>query len=378
MKNGYRIVDVDAHLQEPMDIWERYVEPEYSERAPKVIGHMGRLMFTYGPCEPFPEGMPQFWPDSTVADIPERFGEAYEAWWALEPRLKHMDQEGIDVTVCFMSNGRVAVWPTIEDPKLQAALCRAWNNWATDYCSESGGRVKFNAQISLLDVDEAVAEVRRIASRPEVGGVVLPDIGVGRMWDQGEFDPLWDLLSDEGLAACFHGGGSQRRWLSPWKRGNVAAVAHCIAFPLDCMLAMGTFIFGGILERFPELRVGFMEGNAGWLPWWLERMDDHGAGRQARFMLGKDSLPKKPSEYFERQCFVAADADEGTLQYTSEVLGGRNILFNTDYPHPDSGFPGTVDEFLEQPLAEEVKKRILWDNAIELYGNRVAGVAAPA
>ena len=184
-----------------------------------------------------------------------------------------------------------------------------------------------------------------------------------------EYDVLWRALAEQGFAAAFHGGGSQQNLFSDY-HGEMYAVGHAISFPVDCMLAIGDLIFGETLERFPAMRCGFYEANAGWVPFWLARMDDHAVGRQGRFTQGR-TLRLKPSEYFQRQCYVACDVDEGTLSYTIEYMNGDSILFNTDYPHPDAPFPGAVDQFLSSPLSEEHKSKILWDNSVALYGERV-------
>ena len=141
------------------------------------------------------------------------------------------------------------------------------------------------------------------------------------------------------------------------------------------MLSIGDLIFGDVLEKFPNMRCGFYEANAGWTPFWLSRMDDHGPGRQGVFLQGHH-MPLKPSEYFMRQCFVACDPDEGTLHSAVEWLDGDNIVFNTDYPHPDAPFPGSVDKFLAQPLEDRHRRKILWDNSKALYGSRLRNGAA--
>ena len=374
MRNGFRVIDGDGHMQEPMDIWEKNTEPAYRDRIPKITGHHYRYLFDYGPCEPFPEGHPNPLGDAVYIGVEERYGEAWRSWWSLPSRIRHMDQEGVDIQICFPTNGSVATSGTIKDFKLQAALVRAYNNWATDFCRDSSGRVQFVAQVTLKDVDEAANEVRRIASHPEVAAIMLMgfgDDGAGQHWCDTEFDALWELFQEQDLVAAFHGGGSQQRLFSDYK-GPLYAVSHAISFPVDCMLSLGDLVFGDVLERFPGLRCGFYEANAGWLPYWLARMDDHSVGRQARFMHGH-SLPLKPSEYFLRQCFVACDADEGTLPFVVDYLNGDNLIFNTDYPHPDAPFPGSVDEFLGRPLAESAKRKILWDNSVALYGERVLG-----
>jgi len=372
MKNGFKVIDGDGHMQEPMDMWENYTEPAFKERIPKVSGHTGRTEFSYAPCEIFPDGKETVFVEETYADVEERYGEAYRSWWSLPSRLQHMDEEGVDVQVCFPTNGALATSNSVKDVNLQAALVRAYNDWAIDFCHGSSGRVLFVAQASPSNPAEAVREVERIASNPAVAAVTLAgfiDLAEGQKWCDEKFDGMWQLLESQGLPAAFHGGGSQHSLFAQYQ-GEMKVVAHAISFPVDLMLSLADLIFGNVLERFPDLRCGFYEANAGWVPYWLARLDDHGTGRQARFMQG-GSVSLKPSEYFLRQCSVSCDADEGTLSLAVEYLEGANIIFNTDYPHPDAPFPGAVDKLLEQPIPEDAKRKILWDNSIDLYRDRI-------
>jgi predicted TIM-barrel fold metal-dependent hydrolase len=138
---------------------------------------------------------------------------------------------------------------------------------------------------------------------------------------------------------------------------------------MDNMATMAHFIFGGVLERFPRLRLGILESNAGWVNFWLPRMDDHSHGR--RLILGA-GLPMKPSEYVKRQCVISADPDEPGLDTIVNFLGDENLVWNTDYPHPDAPDPAQVlPWFADQPISDESKRKILWDNAVRLYGPRI-------
>src|SRR5262249_8839904 len=197
------------------------------------------------------------------------------------------------------------------DPKLQAALCRAYNDWATDYCRDCHGRVKFIAKFTMLDVAEAGAEIERIAPRPEGAAVVMPDAGNAALCPTAEFDAVWSALTAADLAVGFHGGPSQTMWFRPWRENGMAALAHALGFPVDCMLGMGTLITGGVLERFPTLRCGFFEANAGWAPWWLERLDDHATGRQGRVLKG-GRPPRQPSGHFRPDGFLPPGSGRGT------------------------------------------------------------------
>ena len=147
-------------------------------------------------------------------------------------------------------------------------------------------------------------------------------------------------------------------------------------FPCDNMTTLGHYIFTGILERFPKLRLGILESNAGWLPFWLGRMDDHTHGRNS--VMGKsEKLRMRPSEYFMRQCIIACDSDERALKYVVDYLQGENIVWNTDYPHPDAIEPSkALPEFDAQPIGDEARRKILWDNAVKLFGPRILELIA--
>src|SRR5581483_11209902 len=118
MRNGFRVIDGDGHMQEPLDIWDKYVEKAFYDRRPLAIDHVGKVLFAYAPCEAYPKGRPKSRPDSLFDDFPQRYGEAYDSWWSMATRLEHMDQEGIDVMVGFPTNGNAATTLDIADPKL--------------------------------------------------------------------------------------------------------------------------------------------------------------------------------------------------------------------------------------------------------------------
>ena len=142
-------------------------------------------------------------------------------------------------------------------------------------------------------------------------------------------------------------------------------MSHATVFPLELMVAMCSMILGGVLERFPGLKVAFLEGNCSWLPWWLYRLDD----QWSKFGAGETvQLNQKPSDYFLRQCYISIDPDEHLAADMLKRLGDDNVVFSTDYPHPDSAFPHAVEELLAlEEISPESKKKILWDNCARLY-----------
>ncbi len=123
---------------------------------------------------------------------------------------------------------------------------------------------------------------------------------------------------------------------------------------------------GGVLEAFPRLRVALLECNTGWVPFWLDRID-HDFERLAEW--DAPTLRMQPSAYFMRQCFVGAEEERG-LKQVVEQIGNDNIVWSSDYPHWDSDYPHASKEFLELPVSDETKHKILWDNCVRLYDLR--------
>ena len=104
--------------------------------------------------------------------------------------------------------------------------------------------------------------------------------------------------------------------------------------------------------------------NCTWLPWLLWRLDE---GWEREGDIWAQDLTMKPSEYFKRQCFVSVEPDEDGVKYVIDYIGTDRLVFSTDYPHGDSKFPHAVETFLELPISDKDKQKILWDNCAEFY-----------
>ena len=170
----------------------------------------------------------------------------------------------------------------------------------------------------------------------------------GKHWHDPEYAGVWELAIEHDAPVSFHGVPSGRPHSSARHGdggGVIVALDHAVGFPFENMISMGHLIYTGILERNPKLRVSFLEGSAGWLPFWLGRMDDHAVpGHRQEVFFDAPTLPLKPSEYFFRQGFVACDGDEAALKGAVDLSGDDHIVWNTDYPHadapdPDKGHP---------------------------------------
>ena len=380
MKNGFLIMDSDFHLMEPDDLWDRYLEEEWKPQAPK---------FTHNPLFPpttpimvvqgkaIPAYLHQESAARTISDLERRtntrsshYDLALERGFDPETHLMAMDMEGIDVGILYATRGRQIICVDELDPAYAAALCRAYNNWTYDYVQTNPERMKIAAQVPFHDAELAAEEARRAVT--ELGALAIvgvPNPVNGRFLHDRFFDPLWAEVERLGVPVGFHptGNSSLKEDIGLRFVGHPAyfPISHSARNPMENMLAFAMLSMGGVFERFPNLTVAFLESTCGWLPWWLERLDD----QWGKYGPGCDvKLSAKPSEYFFRHCYIATDADEEGLRVVIDQIGDDRIVVSTDYPHSDGIFPRAMDSFLALPgVSDESKRKILWDNCARFY-----------
>ncbi|MFQ6023279.1 MAG: amidohydrolase family protein [Acidiferrobacterales bacterium] len=376
MKDGFRILDSDLHVIEPQGVYEDHLDEKYRDRMPKYLGWgptnfphwdvQGRLIPPWATDKQVAQV--QNYLDSPTADVYRSIrARDYDAASTLEA----MDVEGVDMAVLYRTFAHMVVSIDALAAEYANAYCAAFNDWLADFCSVDPARLKPAAIVSLHDPELAAAEARRaVEEKGHVAVVLLPMPVNGRYFNAPECDVLWKEIARLNVALTFHGtsGGASSDYVSNRFVGlpNFRTLNHASAFPLELMLALAAMTVGGVLEKFPELRVGFLEGNCGWLPWWLDRLDDqwqkYGGGESTR-------LTAPPSEYFKRQCFIATDVDEELLSVVIDKLGDDNIVMSIDYPHADGPFPYGIETFLGlSKVSAEAKRKIMWNNCLRLYG----------
>jgi predicted TIM-barrel fold metal-dependent hydrolase len=138
---------------------------------------------------------------------------------------------------------------------------------------------------------------------------------------------------------------------------------HMVSHTMEMMLAALSIIWGGVCERFPKVRVGFLESGGGWMAPWLDRMDRH---FEDKALFNDSSLTMPPSEYFKRQCWISYEPVEGNLTHLVDYVGPHKILWATDYPHPDGFFPGAPAQIAEK-LPESQRRTVLAESAMQFY-----------
>ena len=355
MPNEYGpVVDADAHFMEPAETWSaRYLDQKYAGFVPRTAtDNQGRRRRLVGskmlPFIPLP-------PKTAMEKLPG----------ASDPkaRLADMDRAGVDVMVIYPTAG--LYFFSLEDKDACVALCRAYNDWAADFCAQDPRRLIAPAIIPQMDVQAAITEAKRAVVLGLKGVFMRPNPIGGRTLDHPAYEPLWEALAGANVPVVLHEGTTQDLPQAGNDRYDNFLFRHMISHPFEQQMGLLSLIMGGVLERHPNLRAMIVECGVGWAPYWIDRMDDH-AEHWGHASL---RLPLKPSEYFRRQVFVGAEGDERLLPFTVAAIGDDNICFSTDYPHPDHPFEGVVDGIKSmQGLSEESKRKILGENAARLFG----------
>ena len=369
MRNGFKVLDTDAHQMEPPGMWAEYIDPNFADRAPTVgdIGHGGRGMI----CEDEPlakqdGSYPMHSEEFHIAarKAMERFDRAREAGFDAASRIQDMDDQGVDAQVIYPTVGGQLLGKPFHDPELLAACCRAFNDWSLEYCAHDTERLRMAAMLPIQSVDHAIEEARRTSEKGAACFYVRPNPVAGRNLYHEDYEPLWDTIEDIGKPICLHDSGSP--YLPSFgERMDTHTAGHIIAHPFEAMVAMMSLIWFGVIERHPRLKVVHVEADAGWLPYWLQRQEQHFD------FSGKAEHPqlnRRPTEYFKTNFLVAARGDEMTLPAAIDLVGAEYMTFNTDYPHPDGTFPFGMADLEQQPISDDARRKIFWDNAAPLFG----------
>jgi len=371
-KNGFKVMDSDMHVIEPPDLWQRYIAPEFKEQGPRGLTETVADLFMAGP-----DGKP--WGMDPIAwqDVERRSGHDFErnqvrfkpyeeAGWTGEVQLGAMDEEGIDVAVIYPSRGLYALTIPDMDPRLAAAVARAYNDWLYEFCTPDRSRLLGAGMLSPFDIEDAVSESHRCVQELGFKGLFLrPNEVNNRNWHDPYYEPLWSALEEMKAPMGFHEGVDAALHQVGEQFVDNGMLRHLFSHPVEQMLAAASFCGGGILERHPNLRAAFLEGNCSWLPFLLWRMDEHW---ERTGDVHAPELKVAPSEYWKRQCFASAEADEEPVKYVIDYMGNGGLVFSTDFPHPDSKFPASVERFLKLDITDDDKEMILWDNCAAYYG----------
>lgn len=351
------LVSADNHVFEPVTLWQERLPVRLRERGPRLEqqGDWWCLVV---------EGLPP----RKLSRVDDGGGDGAGGGAAARPAgSSHVDERLADMT----RDGVVAevIYPTfglfvdmVPDPELQMACARVYNDWCAELFLHRPDVFVPAALVPIRAVEPALAELERVADLGFKSAMIPTTPPEGTRYNQDLFDPLWRVAGDAGIPLSLHTGTGA---MPQHERGPGGAVINYAKVGLLSAETLCYFAASGVLERFPDLHLVFVETGAGWLPFCLERMDE---AFEEHEQWVQPKLAAPPSEYAKRQCHVTLGADRTPI-LAREITGVEPLLWASDYPHPEGTFPESqaVVERIFAEVPDDEVAAIVGGNAARLY-----------
>ncbi|MFQ5514960.1 MAG: amidohydrolase family protein [Myxococcota bacterium] len=372
----YPIVDADAHVNEPPELWQERVPQRLRERAPKVVRtEKGEFWSFEDGKELWPVGLTAVAGMSYLDFKPIGMGYADIRPGSFEtgPRLADMDADGIYAQVLYPSVTLRGANVYSGERDLQLACVRAYNDWIGEFCEGSDGRLIPQGIIPTTGVEDAGAELERSL---KVGhrGVIISSFPNGSLEPREEDESFWGLAQEADVPVAVHigsfmggrpVGGGRRRGID-WSSLSFLGKAAWTKAGGQTLGVVCDLLFAGIYDRFPRLKILLVEANIGWIPTLLEQADD--MFRRYRWYSGAVAKMTMPSEIFMRHFWATFMLDSVGVEMRHR-MNLRHIMWSTDYPHSGSDWPDsriTLERVFRGVPRDEVKL-MLHTNCKELY-----------
>jgi predicted TIM-barrel fold metal-dependent hydrolase len=358
----YNIIDSDAHMSEQPELWQR-VDAKYRDKVPQLVKNEKGLFL-------------QFEQTKVRLAAPDEMEGSVQHFlrpggWEPAERLKDMEIDGVSAAVLYTTHG-FFIFGTM-DADLQRECFRVYNDWLADQVNFCRERLRGYSLISLFDVDWAVRELERATKLGLSGGLVWsspPDDMPG--YGAPVYEKFWAAAADLDMPIALHTNtrpAAGKTYSKAEELGGYApyytAMVMEQSYIQDSLLQL---TFAGMFEKYPALKIVSAEADISWMPALMGRADKYYDGRHRRGHV----LPLKrlPSEYMRDNIWHSFIKDPvGLGTYNDAGLVDR-VMWSTDYPHPASFFPDSLQVFRDDlaSLPAEDKKKIVHDNAAKLYG----------
>lgn len=372
-------IDADGHVLEPPDLWERYIDPEFRDRALRIVvdedgleeleidGRRSQMSRRGFPATLGAMGAPD------LADIqrnPERTYLSEMPYGSMDPveRLEVLDAERLDAVILYTTVG--LLWEAeVTDPALSQAYTRAYNRWICEFAADSP-RLIPTAHLSLSDPTAAAAELRRAVGDGAKGCYVCPFTHDAKPLGHPDHDVVFATAQELGVPFAIH-PTFEPQWtkgqrMGSWEQVKQLRLLASVTASDGVRHQFTTLFDHGVFDKFPELKVLVLESGGGWIGYWLDRID---AVYSHTFIGEKVPLKEKPSDYFRRQIWISCDPDERTIPALAERFGVDRFLWASDFPHADHT-PEYVEDLNELAgmFPEADRRKFLGDNARALFG----------
>jgi uncharacterized protein len=371
-----RVIDADGHVEENLETFsDKYFEPAFRSMRPRVTGMDGLAYWVIdeqlyprrvGPgCHNL--GTPTNYDGKVAAhSVGKTDSIGSMELTDLDARVKAMDEEDIAVQVIYTM--LFLAYPLTNNVALASALCSSYNRWLGDRLS-GHERLKWSAVVNLDDIPASVAQVRAAKKLGAVSVMVLGTAG-DHMLDHPRLFPFYEALVEENLALGVHVG-----WSCPAVSNLYSHIypSGVIAFHIPLLMAFTALVSGGVMDRFPDLRVVFLEAGCQWVPFIVERMHHRYKNQGStlrKFLPQTAPIQKLPvMEYIKRgNIYFSTEVEDEILPNVLNLVGETQVIFGSDMPHGDRERCAARMLQERSDISDTAKLNILDKNPARLYG----------
>ena len=370
MLGSYRVYDADAHVILTPAMWEDLPEKYLARRPRPAVVSDSADMAAYnsgwlieGRVEPHILG-PGLQPANTPLWVVEGKHRDSHTLMNPEKRVQELDQMGIDVQFLFPSTLYARM---TADPGFEAALFKAYNRYMGRQCGVSPRRLKWAGLVPLREPREAIASLDEMMEL-RASAVVVFGTAREKMLSDPSFTSFWDEFARTRLPLCVHMAASYPPFDS---MVQTFLDAHALSMALPAQMAFVALVGQGMLDRYPELRIAFMEFGAEWLFYMAGRMDHYlERDRMIQPSLLSDKLPKRAiRDYLKSgRIFICGEMEDPLMKEEIGLLGEDQLLFSSDYPHGEARENAAQNLMERNDISEMQKRKILYDNPVRLFG----------
>ena len=368
----YIVISADSHAGLPTELYRDYLEKKYHPQFDEFLKTRPQQVEEIRRMGTSSEDFAKQWFEENE--------EGLEGGWDAERRNAEMDTDGITAEVIYPDADAVESRTCAPfgvglglsgdtDPELGLAGARAHNRWLSELCSVSPERRVGVALIPITaEMDEVLAEIRR-AKDSGLGAVMIPAMWMNQLpYHDRKYDPVWALCEELKMPISTHSGPADKDSYDDLLGIYVTEVVWWPARPLWFLL------WAGVFDRFPGLRFGVTEAGCWWVPnllWFWDRLY---LGMKGAEKLGKkpfgDHINMKPSDYFDRNCFIGSSNTKRREIGMRYEIGLDNMLWGNDFPHPEGTWPKSREwlqkTYHDVPIDET--RRMIGEAAAEVFG----------
>lgn len=365
--NVYDLISADSHVLEPPDIFEKRLPAGLRDRAPRLEACNGGSAWMVDGHGPVPLPATAAWGSGCrLADRgdgkPVAFDEVLPGLYDPAERIKAQQADSVDAEILYPSTGLWEAIKQLEDRELKLACVRAYNDWIAEFSSYDPDRLIGLAKIPPTTVEEAREELLRSVNELDLRGVILD------VWPNGgavagdpSDDPFWEAVNDSGVPVSLHYAvGVQAQTLPP------AGIAPGLKPPMaDVALPM---VVAGLFDRFPDVRLVFAHGDAGWACHWLEFLDINYVRHRHLDEYALQNVDLLPSEYVRRHSWFTFHQDRTAVK-NRRKLGIEHLIWSSHFPLEDANWPDDRQQAmrLSVDLPAEDRQALFAGNTARLY-----------